>query len=332
MKKSTKNINPFTESVVPIKTPKVYKNPPPTPEELELWAIVKRHKQGGQTAVMDMMDKFHDFLEQFIRIIKMNILILSSSTQRHFISLFIGDKEVVYGLRSKKLSTHVKEAAFNAAYHVYCCFKIISIEDIRQDMAEVIVKAMNYYKGTDENIYWLRYFIKSFICNFARKVKENMRDPLVSMSAENLISIDDDDENLQLDSRYGNINLQNASVDTIEHLGKERISALGPMDGLDFGNGELGINWVQGITCNDLFAKLWPIERYYLKLFYYDEMTIPKAARMAGISMTTMKRRKKSILQKLADFKTLIDQGEDISHIHYREYACFLNKRRSKTP
>jgi len=108
------------------------------------------------------------------------------------------------------------------------------------------------------------------------------------------------------------------------------LSTLGPVEYLDFGNSELGINWVQGITCGDLFSKLWPIERYYLKLFYYDELTIPKAARMAGISMTTMKRRKKSILQKLADLKILVDQGEDISHIHFREYACFLNKRGNK--
>ena len=313
-----------------VKPPKEYKNPPPTPEEVELWQIVKRHKLGDQQAVTDMMEKFHDFLEQFMCIIKMNTLLLSSPTQRHFISLFIGDKEVVYGLRSKKLSSYVKDMAFNAAYHVYCCYKIISMEDIRQDMAEVIVKAMNYYKGTDENIYWLRYFVKSFICNFARKVKENMRDPLISMSAGNLVSIDDEGENLQLDSRYGNINLQNASVEAIEHFGKERLSVLGSTDHLDLNAGELGINWVQGMTCGDLFAKLWPIERYYLKLFYHDELTIPKAARMAGISMTTMKRRKKSILQKLADLKTLMNSSEDFNHIHYKDYACFLNKRGNK--
>lgn len=58
-------------------------------------------------------------------------------------------------------------------------------------------------------------------------------------------------------------------------------------------------NWINGVTCSELFKSLTPFERNLLVMSYIEKKTDTEIAQMYGLCRATIFRKKQAAIEKI---------------------------------
>ena len=265
-----------------------------TPDYQEHFLAVQRFQAGDAEASLLMLEDFKDFLEGFVLLLRGGPVKTLTWSHRIFLSNFVKNSGLANSLKSRSPIAAAYIAAESALTTISIQLRPIDTADLRQDIAEVFLATLKRYRSRNNQNFLIPYIRKSFPYALTRHVQKLIKDPLVNLASDKILSLESLDE---VHNRYADYHplMNHLSVkEVVKHL------TISPeKDKQDVDYDELGSMWLRGETCDDRFLNLSYAERKILVQFYHLEMTDAEIAEGLGVSYNTAIRRRHLILDKL---------------------------------
>jgi RNA polymerase sigma factor (sigma-70 family) len=241
-------------------------------------SLVFEYQNGNSNAAEELVDIFKAYLNKYFTLIRDAKLNLGDRDSRRFIMLLIANPETRRRLIGHRQQSRIRAEAFRAASLLQWGCKIISDDDLQQELViALLILAKRYKKRGKKN--FAGYLYNAYRFEIYRRIMDFMRDPVAFSNRFNKSY--NDDENI---TEYAEPELHFIDNDQLPE-------ALGD---------ELGSNWIYGITCSDLFADLTPFDRLILRLYYVDGLYEVEIAEKTGYHRNWISRRRHRAIQSIA--------------------------------
>ena len=253
------------------------------------FAAVQRYQNGDPEAAIFMLEKFEEFLNGFILMIRGQQIKQMTWSHRIFLSNFVKNSGLSGSLKSRTPVSAAFLAAESAITTISIQMRPIDDEDLRQEVIEVFLATLRRYKSRDNQNFLIPYILKSFPYALTRRVQSLIKDPLVNLASDKIVS-------LQTVAGYDRIEVGNhpSAADISKHLTTTYKDSVHSVE-----EDTLGHSWLAGDTCDERFDVLTYSERKLILSFYYRQMTDSQIAKSLGVSYNTAIRRRHHIEAKL---------------------------------
>lgn len=257
----------------------------------EQFIAVHKYQAGDSTAAEYLIGTFSDFLEGFVLLLRGQAVKRLTYSHRIFLSNFIKNSGLARALKTRSPLPAAYLAGESALVSVATQLKPIEEDDIRQEVIETFLATLRRYRSRDNQNYLIPYVLKSFPYALTRCVQKLIKDPLVNLASDKIISLD---LNVGLGQDGYNDSATHRSIQVQSQLSYEydEIHQL-------IGDDELGNTWLRGDKCHAAFDMLNYVERKILKSFYFLEYTDAMIADQLGVSYNTAIRRRHHIEAKM---------------------------------
>lgn len=276
--------------------------------------LVYEYQTGSQEAAEELIESFSKFFTKYIALIKFGIYDLSHYSTRSFIKLFVHDskdKKLINPYLKHTVST--KYVVSNAISLIQQLFATSTVEDIKQDLQIIFLNMCNKYKDTKPSFHY--YVDRTFHFNAYRYFEKMIRDPIArgytydlpkntqvpGCENENISMFDilaDEKAKVENDQTLHDIDLyysQNSNV-LINNESNDI-----------YDSSFMNTNWINGATCNNIFACLDPSERRIIQMWYVENKTDLEIAEAFGVCRGTINRKRNVAKEKL---KTYLEGGK----------------------
>lgn len=271
--------------------------------------LVYAYQNNDVNAAEQIIKAFNGILSNYLALLKYNQFNIKDFSTRNFVKMFITDKE-----EKKKLNIFLHTTKFNSNY-VYInkyinlinnIFKGEDVEDIENELITVLLTMCNKYKDTKPSFH--QYVKKNFHFYVYRHFEKSIKDPLFNGYTTNYYSYQNSDtlsefsisENLpdknfvkeeevllnNLDLYYEMKNTDKIVIKTNKSITK-------------YDDEFFDINWINGVTCSDIFKVLSSFERHILVLWYLQRKTDTNIAEKFGVCRTTINKKRRIAKDKL---------------------------------
>lgn len=279
--------------------------------------LVYEYKEGNAEAGAKILNSFSAFLNRYVSLLHYGYFDLKHSSIRNFIKLYIESPIKRSAVTSYK---HNKGAGRLAAQETVDMIKpyfySLTKEDISQEISTVFLTMASKYKDTKPS--FQHHIDKNFHFYAFRHFERMTRDPLSRGECFDFVV---NRQTHSLDSAF-EIDLANAIRDykfdkEMEDIEEDiainqtiRQATISYLTTLDCTANEnvsryeddfLDLNWINGITCTELFKVLTPFERRILTMWYIDKKTDTDIADMFGVCRGTINNKRAKAKQKLED-------------------------------
>jgi RNA polymerase sigma factor (sigma-70 family) len=273
--------------------------------------LVYKFQAGDEAAADELIRNFSKFFTKYISLIKFGKYDLAHFSTRSFIKLFVDnpkERRLVNPYFKDKLSG--RQIIGSTISMIVKLFESSSQEDILQDLKIIFLTMCNKYKDTKPSFH--AYVNKNFHFYAYRYFEKMTRDPVnrnsislstkikISSSNSNTDSFQSElkdvipDTTMMVESDYTvknlemHYNLKHSDIPVIEN--KEANL---------YEDNFLDTNWINGITCGDIFECLTPFERQIITLWYVEKKTDTEIGEMFGVCRGTINRRRGIAKDKL---------------------------------
>ena len=256
---------------------------------------VQQFQNGDAEAALVVINDFRDFLEGFVLLLRGGPVKRLTYSHRIFLSNFVKNSRLARSLKSRLPAGAAYVAAETALMTVSIQIRPIDTEDLRQEVNEIFLGTLKRYRSRDNQNYLIPYIQKSFPYALTRRVQALIKDPLVNLASDKILSI----EGLRdMPGRYDDY-VQPSSMlrshrEVVKHLAIDYEGSVAAVN-----EDDLGSTWLRGEDCHDVFEQLTYGERKLIKQFYFLEMTDAQIAKEMGVSYNTAIRRRHLIESKL---------------------------------
>ena len=249
-----------------------------TPEQQaeydEQFKAVMRFQAGDESGAVFMLEKFADFLEGFFLLIR-------------------GQRMKQIGLARSMRTKAPMPAAFGAAESAMTTISIqvrpIDDDDLRQEMAELFIAMLRRYRSINNQNFLIPYILKSFPYALSRRVRQIIKDPLVNLASDKILSL-----HAPMPTDATDYGRRPNVKDWVGFLTTSYEQSAIQVD-----EDELGNAWLRGESCHQAFENLTYSERKIIRSFYHLQKTDAQIAYDLGVSYNTAIRRRHHIEQKL---------------------------------
>jgi hypothetical protein len=262
-----------------------------TPDYQELFDAVQRYQKGDSESALKVLEDWKDFLEGFVLLLRGGPVNRLTRSHRILLSNFVKNSGLARSLKSKHPVTAAFLAAESALTTVSIQLRPIETEDLRQEVIEVFLATLRRYRSRDNQNYLIPYIQVSFPYAMTRRVQQLVKDPLVNLASDKILSIEAMNPEAGSDRHGMSPKIQSKEV--VAFLTSTYEDALHDLE-----EEELGISWIRGDSCHEVFDVLTPIERRILRC-YSREMTDSQIAFELGVSYNTAIRRRHLIISKV---------------------------------
>jgi predicted DNA-binding protein YlxM (UPF0122 family) len=251
--------------------------------------LVEKYQQGDSESGLTLINAFEPYMKKYSRMIKDGCIDLKDDDSRKFISLFITDYNTRINLIKHPQSKEARSAAYSAISMLTKVCQSITIEDLKQDFCVILLSLCKRYVKQNDGANFCGYTYNTFRYEIHRRIIDIVKDPLAFMS----------DFNISFDET------QYITQDTDTYIDNEEISNV-PMAIED---DELGNNWIRGLSCDDMFYNLTPLQRLILKKYYIEGYSDPKIADKLCMHKNTIYRNRMKAEDVIAKYmgKNYID-------------------------
>lgn len=291
--------------------------------------LVYKYKDGSKEAGLELLESFSGFLNKYVSLLHFGKFDLKSSSIRNFIKLFIDNQVKRSSITSYK---HNKGAGHCAAQEtvekIIAFFSCLSKEDIEQEISNIFLIMASKYKDTKPS--FQNHIEKNFHYYAFRHFEKLTRDPLSRgdcIKDEKRVSLSNSDKNIcasfktsiieqikdvQFERYFEDLELKicvdqsisSSDIPIITNLDctkKSKDKAVYDEDEVKsiYNNDFLDSNWINGITCGDVFKVLTPFERRILLMWYIEKKTDAQIAEAFGLCRGTVNNRKAKAKEKL---------------------------------
>lgn len=262
------------------------------PEYREYFQAVQRYQNGDSESALFVLDAFEDFRDGFLMLLRDGPINRLTRSHRIFLSNFVKNSALARNLKS----THPINAAFLAAETALKTITIqirpIETEDLRQEIIEIFLGTLRRYRSRNNQNFLIPYIQVSFPYALTRRVQQLIKDPLVNLASDKILSL----ESSGLDGYFADVKFLGyhpSMKEIVRHFSTSYEESLAQLE-----EDNLGISWIRGDSCHEVFDDLSPMERRILR-FYAQEMTDAQIAKELGVSYNTAIRRRHHIIAKV---------------------------------
>lgn len=287
-------------------------------EYIQVHELVYKYQAGSQESCEELINCFSKFFTKYVSLVKFGKYDVSHFSTRSFIKLFVEnpkERRLINPFFKNKLTG--RQVVADTVAMIVKLFESSSQEDITQDLKIIFLTMCQKYKDTKPSFH--AYINKNFHFYAYRYFEKMSRDPVgrnnaVSLSSpvgglnsgvnfnplelkdilpDKEISVESDHTIKELDMHY---NLLNSEIPVIENKGVNI-----------YEDNFLDTNWINGITCGDVFDCLTPFERQIVSLWYVERKTDTEIGEIFGVCRGTINRRRGIAKDKL--FNAAKDRG-----------------------
>lgn len=230
--------------------------------------LVYRYQQNDKDAALELIESFKPYMNKYLALLKARSVNCSDIDVRRFLALFTSDIEVRKLLKSKATSYKINCIIYDLVDQINKQLTYISSQDLEQDMCRILLMQASRYQDQGKNFCF--YLYNTFRYELKRTVEVYVSDPI-------------------------NYTLSYEEVETDNLL----VTDPDQMDFLVEADDALDINWIQGLTCSDLFFDLCETDRLILKLHYEMKYNDQKIADILGVHKNTVFRRRSKAIKKV---------------------------------
>lgn len=251
--------------------------------------LVFRFQAGDKEAGEEVMRMFgchpeadmSNYVGKYYYMLRMGRFSFDDLESRTFINCFIGNAEVRSAMRKWFQSADTRRHAVKALTDIVKRLWHISDEELKQDLRLLFIQQMQRYKKIKKNVYFSGYLCNSYGFAVVDYVMKRMKSKEPYVIKYNTYQIIPMQEEVYVDDA--------SSIDI-----NERTLYNTPMM-LD--DDELGNSWVRGLTCGEEFMKLNHFQRLILKLYYQDDMSDGKIAKLMNMHINTIHNHRKRAIK-----------------------------------
>lgn len=253
----------------------------------------------------EILNCFNNFLWMFVNIIcnknsQVRANLLKIKSIRKFVSLFMYDKDNRKNINQVNKRVKVANNLCATASSVHDIFALYTEEDIRNELINALLLMATKYK--DERPSFHNYVDKCFSYYAYAELKKLFKDPIARVS--NVEYLDDMYNALYFNDIASVHNIEMEDVHTkldIEHELEECNMLTLDERPSHYSDSFFNINWINGITCDNVFMGLGSMYREILIMYYVQGMTDEQIAKALGICRVNVNKKRneaKRLLEK----------------------------------
>lgn len=287
-------------------------------EYKQIHDLVYEYQAGSTGAANVLLLSFKTFLNKYCSLIKYGQYSLDHYSIRSFIKLFTEKPSDRAKITSYFANSSGRKIADDTVSTINRIFFNSSKEDIEQELYIIFFNMCSKYKDTKPSFH---HHVKRNFHYYAYRHFEKMtRDPIARghVMYNNFYKYDIDSANERRIEIY-NIGSDKSVEFEMDQLLNEvemfynmKLSKAPTVKqkGLSvYDNAFLNINWINGVTCSNVFKVLTPFERKILVMWYVDNKTDTDIAEDFGVCRGTINKRravaKSKLKNSVIDFKFL---------------------------
>lgn len=273
--------------------------------------LVYKYQAGDEDAAEQLIESFSKFFTKYVSLIKFGKHDISHFSTRSFIKLFVEnpkERRLINPFFKNKLTG--RQIVGDAVSMIVKLFEPSSQEDVLQDLKIIFLTMCQKYKDTKPSFH--AYINKNFHFYAYRYFEKMTRDPInrnsLSLSAKmNSSKFSGDSAFLELKDVIQDKNVYVESDYTLKNLDlhynlkHSNIPVIENKDVNLYEDGFLDTNWINGITCSEIFDCLTPFERQIVTLWYVEKKTDTEIGEIFGVCRGTINRRRGIARDKLID-------------------------------
>lgn len=243
--------------------------------------LVMKYQAGDTESGLQVIKAFEPYFTKYHRILKNGHIDLKDKDSRKFISLFIQDKEVRQKLKKHYQSKEVRNSTYKAAIMLSKICASVPQDDFKQDFCLILLRLCKRYKKRGKKTNFCGYAYNVFRYELHRRIVELTKDPITYRSETNL------------------------SFNETHYItpNEEYFVSRKAVDGVPvvIQDDELGNNWITGLTCDDAFVCLTPLQRMIIKGYYAEVYSDVGIADKLGMHKNTIYRNRQKAEDIIAE-------------------------------
>lgn len=285
-------------------------------EYKQIHDLVYEYQAGSNDAAEKLIDSFKTFLGKYIALVKYGQYSLDHYSVRSFIKLFVEDANERKKVNSYFAKGFGKSVADKTVARITGIFSNSTQEDVQQELISIFLTMCTKYKDTKPSFH---HYIKSNFHYYAyRHFEKSTRDPIARghvaclttssksySPSEGFIDkfhdndfvfdfiLSDDSVELEMEEMLNEIELHyNVMMSETTTVKPRKKVSIYEDDFLD-------VNWINGITCSNIFKELSAFERKILVMWYVNNKTDSDIAEEFGVCRGTINKRRAVAKNKL---------------------------------
>lgn len=279
-------------------------------EYKEIHDLVYKYQDGSKEAAEALIFRFKTFLNKYCSLIKFGQYNLDHYSIRSFIKLFVAKPNDRSKINSYFANSAGRKSADEAVMRITGIFSSSSQEDTMQELYIIFFNMCSKYKDTKPSFH--HYIKRNFHYYAYRHFEKITKDPIARghIAYKATSSTIDFSKNLQ-EVEFAEI-LEDKSIEIemdqlleeVELYYNMKLSKTPTVKqkGISvYDNAFLNINWINGITCSNIFMVLTPFERKILVMWYVDNLTDTNIAEEFGVCRGTINKRRAIAKMKLKE-------------------------------
>lgn len=260
-----------------------------------------------------LIDSFSMFLNILVVEITSTNTTLSNQIVKNFYSLFINKKvEIKQGHNLSKYQKD-KEMQFlfnRKSLHIFNLLKGHSRTDVYNQAVIGLLNLAHRYKDTEKASFHI-YVKNTYHFELKRMVSILAPKHFMTMQDYNLEIFDEYDYSSKRIDNAQDVNIfevakieleinRDLKIKKYEKNNPDKLVSSDRFNPLE--DDFFDINWINGITSNNVFSKLNFLERKILILFFVDKMTLGQISHELGFSINMIKKNRKESIKKIKFF------------------------------
>lgn len=262
---------------------------------IKVHELAYSYKEGNKEACEELLNLFSAFLNRYVSLLHYGYFDLKHTSIRNFIKLFVDNSTKRSAISSYKYN---KSAGLKASQDtvdmIKSYFSSLSKEDIKQEISNIFLDMSMKYKDTKPS--FQNHIDKNFHFYVFRHFEKHTKNPLSRGGCDIYLSHNIRDHVFETDmiNKELEISIEQSINNSIMPTLKTSSKTISILE-----DSFLDINWINGITCSEVFETLTPFERKILVMWYIDKKTDSQIAEEFGLCRGTINSKRAKAKDKL---------------------------------
>lgn len=252
-----------------------------------LYNYVLGYQQGNFNMSNNIIEAFRNFLLSYLKLIMYGTYNLKDYSLRKFIGLYT--KSELVNVNNKH---SFREQLDETSKKIQLMFSKYNENEIKNELIVTLLLMAKKYKDYNRPSFH-NYVDKCFHYEAYRSLNPLIKDPISRYYNDEYIdAIGSNNEHNEL--------FENSVICTDYQLSLNNIRSNNTSKNVSpFDIESLDINWIRGVTCNEIFNCLTPFERTIIKAHYICKKTDEEIAKEYGLCRATINRKRLKARKKL---------------------------------
>lgn len=275
--------------------------------------LVYELQAGSKDAGQELINSFRSMLNKYISLIVYGQYSIEDYSIRSFIKLFVEEEHERLKINSYFVNGHGQMIADKTVAKIVGIFSNNDKEDIQQEICAIFLSMCHKYKDTKPSFH--NYVKRNFHYYVFRYLEKLSKDPVARglYYQKKIFNIYNSDQQLPIEETICDKNAQKEIDEVLDYVElfynlQLSIAIIEKDMTINIYDEEfLNNNWINGITCSNIFKDLTTFERRILVMWYMKDNTDSEIAEMFGLCRGTINKKRACAKSKLKKTVRLIN-------------------------